>query len=113
MLVLLVIVLTTASFIATGQIPVNLAEAKQTEEASAELPVIMSLKADGSLYIGKMPITLEKVGDALLRYPRTKQIVLSADRGIVLEKFVQVVDEIKRNGFARVSLEVERSEPDA
>jgi biopolymer transport protein ExbD len=113
MLVLLVIVLTTASFIATGQIPVELAEAKQTEKPSSDLPVMMSLKADGSLYIGKTPIQLENVAAALGSYPKTKQIVVSADRSVVLDRFVRVVDEIKRHGYSRVSLEVERSSPKA
>lgn len=113
MLVLLVIVLTTASFIVTGEIPVDLAEAQKTEQPNPELPLIMSLKADGSLYIGKKPVVLEDLGDALNPYPKNKPIVLSADRSIVLEKFVRVVDEIKRNGFPHVSLEVERTEPES
>lgn len=113
MLVLLVIVLTTASFIATGEIPVDLAEARQTEQPSPEPPLIMSLKADGTLYIGKTPLPLHAVGEALSVYPKNQQIVLNADRALVLEKFVQVVDEIKRNGFPHVSLQVERAEPGA
>jgi biopolymer transport protein ExbD len=113
MLVLLVIILTTASFIATGEIPVDLAEAKQTEKPSQEVPLMMSLKADGSLYVGKTPIELDGIGSALSSYPKTKQIVVSADRAVVLETFVRVVDEIKRNGFPRVSLEVERGGPKA
>ncbi|NJD05919.1 MAG: biopolymer transporter ExbD [Methylococcaceae bacterium] len=113
MLVLLVIVLTTASFVVTGEIPVDLAEAKQTEQPSDEIPLMMSLKADGSLYLGKTPITVDNLETVLSPYPKAKQIVLSADRAIVLEKFVQVVDEIKRVGFPHVSLEVERSDPGA
>ena len=112
-LVLLVIVLTTASFIVTGEIPVELAEARQTEQPSDEIPLMMSLKADGSLYLGKTPIAVDSLETVLSPYPKSKQIVLSADRTIVLEKFVQVVDEIKRVGFPHVSLEVERSDPDA
>jgi biopolymer transport protein ExbD len=112
-LVLLVIVLTTASFIVTGEIPVDLAEAKQTDQPSDDIPLMMSLKADGSLFFGKTPISMENLETVLSAYPKTKQIVLSADRAIILEKFVQVVDEIKRVGFPHVSLEVERSDPSA
>lgn len=113
MLVLLVIILTTASFIVTGEVPVDLAEAQQVEQQSAEIPVILSLKADGSLYLGKTQIGLDSVGEALSAYPKTKQVVLSADSAIILEKFVQVVDEIKRNGFPHVSLQVEHTGPGA
>lgn len=111
MLVLLVIVLTTATFIATGEIPVDLAEAKQVEPNSLEVPLIMSLKPDGSLFIGKRPVALKSLGEELGTYPKDKKIVLSADSRTILEKFVRVVDEIKRNGFPHVSLQVELTEP--
>jgi biopolymer transport protein ExbD len=113
MLVLLVIVLTTASFIATGEIPVDLAEARQVEEPKLEVPLILSLKADGSLFLGKSQVGLDSLGEVLSPYPKEKQIVLSADSGIILDKFVRVVDEIKRNGFPHVSLQVEHTEPGA
>ncbi len=113
MLVLLVIVLTTASFIATGEVPVDLAEARQVEKPSPDLPLILSLKADGSLYIGKTQVALDRLEEALGTYPKSKQVVLSADSSIILDKFVRVVDEIKRNGFSHVSLQVEKTEPNA
>lgn len=109
MLVLLTIILTTATFIAQGEIPVDLAVSTQAQQASMEAPLLLSLKADGSLYLGKTPIAMENLPDALGGYARTKLVVLSADRGIMLEKFVTVVDEIKRNGFPNVSLVVERA----
>ena len=111
MLVLLTIVLTTATFIAQGEIPVDLAVASQAEQPSMEAPLIMSLKADGTLYLGKTPIALDNLSDALSGYPKNKLVVLSADRSIMLEKFVMIVDEIKRNGFPNVSLVVERVNP--
>jgi biopolymer transport protein ExbD len=113
MLVLLVIILTTASFIVTGEVPVDLAQAQQVEQSNPEIPLILSLKADGGLYLGKTLIGLDGLGSALSPYPKTKQVVLSADSAIILEKFVRVVDEIKRNGYPRVSLQVEHTEPGA
>lgn len=113
MLVLLTIVLTTATFIATGEVPVDLAVAQQVERPNLEVPLIMSLQADGSLFIGAEPVSLSGLGEALKSYPKNKQIVLSTDRATVLETFVLVVDEIKRQGFPHVSLQVERAEPNA
>jgi biopolymer transport protein ExbD len=108
MLVLLTIVLTTATFIATGEIPVDLAVASQADQPSLESPLVVSLKADGSLYIGKILVDPRNLGDALSAYPKNRPVVLSADRSVVLDTFVQIVDEIKRNGFPNVSLVVER-----
>ena len=50
MLVLLVIVLTTATFISTGQIPIDLAKAKHAA-ATVEKPLVITLKPDGSVYV--------------------------------------------------------------
>ena len=45
MLVLLVIVLTTATFISTGQIPVNLAKAKEVGDRK-DVPIVITLNAE-------------------------------------------------------------------
>jgi len=111
MLVLLVIILTTASFIVTGQVPVDLAEAKEANEPQHEDPILMTLTADGKLFLGETPIAVERLGEALSPYPKERLIVLRADRALVLETFVKVVDGIKHQGFPHVSLEVERAEP--
>ncbi|MEO5864121.1 MAG: biopolymer transporter ExbD, partial [Nitrospiraceae bacterium] len=49
MLVLLVIVLTTATFISSGQIPVNLAKAKEVGSRT-DAPIVLTLTADGALF---------------------------------------------------------------
>jgi biopolymer transport protein ExbD len=48
MLVLLVIVLTTATFITTGQVPVDLAKAKESG-SQKDMPLVITLTADGGL----------------------------------------------------------------
>jgi biopolymer transport protein ExbD len=48
MLVLLVIVLTTATFISTGQVPVNLSKAKEASSRS-ETPIVVTVTGEGGL----------------------------------------------------------------
>ena len=55
MLVLLVIVLTTATFISSGQIPVNLAKAKEVGDHK-EAPLVITLTADGTLFLNDRPV---------------------------------------------------------
>ena len=55
MLVLLVIVLTTATFISTGQIPVDLAKAEEAGDRR-DAPIVITLAADGGLYMNDRPI---------------------------------------------------------
>jgi len=107
MLVLLVIVLTTASFIATGQIPVNLAKAKNSA-ASQDAPVKVTVLTDGSVYLDQRKITLEQLPDALASVSRQLPVIVMADRQIVLEHFVAVVDAFKGLGFEKISLKVDR-----
>jgi biopolymer transport protein ExbD len=108
MLVLLVIVLTTATFITTGQIPVDLAKAKEAGDRK-DVPLVITLTADGRLYMNDRPVTQDGLKGALLPHPRESLVVVRADRVTLLERFVQLVDEVRGLGFQQVSLEVVRS----
>lgn len=107
MLVLLVIVLTTATFISTGQIPVNLAKAKEAGDRK-DVPVVVTLTANGDLFLNDQPIPADGLKTVLLTHPRESLVVVRADKVTVLERFVSVVDEIRGLGFQSVSLEVVR-----
>lgn len=107
MLVLLVIVLTTATFISTGQIPVNLAKAKEAGDRK-DVPVVVTLTANGELFLNDQPIPQDGLKTVLLAHPRESLVVVRADKVTVLERFVAVVDEIRGLGFQSVSLEVVR-----
>ena len=108
MLVLLVIVLTTATFISTGQIPVNLAKAKEAGDRK-DVPIVVTPTANGDLYLNDRPIPSDGLKTVLSPYPRESLVVVRADKVTVLERFVTVVDEIRGLGFQSVSLEVVRS----
>lgn len=108
MLVLLVIVLTTATFISTGQVPVELAKAKEVTDHK-DVPLMITLTADGRLFVNDQPISDNGLSTVLNGHPRESAVVLRADRVTVLERFVGVVDEVRGMGFRQVSLEVLRS----
>ncbi len=55
MLVLLVIVLTTATFITTGQVPVQLAKAKEAGDRK-DVPLVITMTSEGNLFINDTPI---------------------------------------------------------
>jgi biopolymer transport protein ExbD len=108
MLVLLVIVLTTATFISTGQIPVDLAKAKEAGDRQ-DTPLVVTLTSDGQLFMNDQPVGEEGLKTALASQPRQSLVVVRADRVTILEKFVKGVDDIRGMGFQQVSLEVIRS----
>ncbi len=105
MLVLLVIVLTTATFITTGQIPVDLAKAKESGDRR-DAPLVITLTADGRLFMNDQPVSQEGLRIELTPHPRESLVVVRADRVTMLERFVEVVDEVRGLGFRQVSLEV-------
>ena len=107
MLVLLVIVLTTATFISSGQIPVNLAKAKEVGDRK-EAPLVITLTADGALFLNDHPVPEGGLQNALTTEPRASSVIVRADKVTLLERFVSVVDEVRGLGFQQVSLEVIR-----
>lgn len=107
MLVLLVIVLTTATFISSGQIPVNLAKAKEVGDRK-DAPIVITLTAEGALFLNDRAIPEGGLQGALTAEPRELAVVVRADKVTLLERFVAVVDEVRGLGFQQVSLEVIR-----
>ncbi|OQW57205.1 MAG: biopolymer transporter ExbD [Nitrospira sp. ST-bin4] len=107
MLVLLVIVLTTATFISTGQIPVNLAKAKAVSDRK-DVPIIITLTSEGGLFVNDKPVADGELPSTLLAESRESAVLVRADKVTLLEKFVALVDEIRGLGFHQVSLEVIR-----
>lgn len=108
MLVLLVIVLTTATFITTGQVPVELAKAKESGDRK-DVPLVITLTAEGSLFMNDQPVPPDGLQFILNPHPRESSVLVRADRVTVLDRFVAVVDEIRGLGFHQVNLEVVRS----
>ena len=107
MLVLLVIVLTTATFITTGHIPVDLAKAAEAGDRK-DMPLVITLTNEGELYLNEQLVTFEQLKNQLRPQNHSTLVVVRADRKIILDRFVKVVDGVRSLGFRDVSLEVNR-----
>ena len=105
MLVLLTIVLTTATFVVNGRIPVDLAKSGAAAPAQAAT-LVLTMAADRSLYLNDQPVP--DLAIALADQDRATPVLLRADGKLALQDFVSTVDAIKQQGFAKVNLEVER-----
>lgn len=106
MLVMLTIVLTTATFIATGHIPVDLAKGRHVESARAK-PVFVTLTLHKAVYVDDRPAP--DLAAAMAGVDRAAPVVVRADGGLELRAFVELTDRIKGLGFSQVSLEVKRA----
>jgi len=106
MLVLLTIVLTTSSFIASGMISLDLPKAKASEGEILKTQTI-AIDRTGQIYLNSRPVSLEKLKADLGIMNKKVPVLIRADRSIILQNFVSVLDIIKGLEFTRISLQTE------
>jgi len=108
MLVLLVIVLTSASFVSKGTIPVDL------PEASSAAPPVESFKTividkQGDFYFEGKKISFEALKSVVeTLHPKKDALVIKSDAKSQFQNFVKVIDLLKSRGFAKVSIETKQ-----
>jgi biopolymer transport protein ExbD len=111
MLVLLAIVLTTASFISQGLIPVDLPKAEQSEPAKGdEKSLEIAINSQNQLFFDGSLITAEALGSKLDAHPNTTPVLLRVDKVAAFEHFITVVDALKARQFAEVSIQTEHAQ---
>lgn len=104
MLVLLVMVLTTATFIRTGVIPINLPEAKGAAAEHKPGELKLTIQKDGKLMMGeeKRVISLETFEQKVLAGGKEMTVLLYSDKEAAFQNFVGVMDVLKRLGHERL-----------
>ncbi len=109
MLVLLTIVLTTSTFIATGGINVNVPKAPVRENSAVVHPEIIVISRQGEIWLGNRPVAPESLPRLLAPVSRNTPVIIRADRRISLQAFVKVYGILKTSGFKCLSLQTEQS----
>ncbi len=98
MLVLLVMVLTTATFIKQGVIPIDLPEAKATQKEDTKKEVTVYVNAKGEMFYGKEKVNLAQLEEKLSKISKKQTVVLRSDKESKFQDFVSVMDILKRLG---------------
>ena len=106
MLVLLTIVLTTSTFIATGVMPVELPKASRNQEDILKNQTI-EIDREGHIYLNSQPLLLDDLRIVLRSLDKSIPILIRADKNINLQSFVDVLDIVKNLGFKKVGLQTE------
>ena len=107
MLVLLTIVLTTSTFIATGMISVSLPKASQTQVEALKRHII-SIEQNGSIYFNSTRVALEELSMKIKDIDKDTPLLVRADKDVTLQIFVDVLDLINSSGFKKVAIQTER-----
>ena len=103
MLVLLVMVLTTATFIKQGVIPVNLPEAKTKEKQDQnKKETTIYVNAQGEVFLEKNKTDLKTLELKLSQIPKEQTVILRSDKASKFQDFVNVMDILKRLGHEQL-----------
>jgi len=102
MLVLLVMVLTTATFIKQGVIPVNLPEAKAPQKEDVKKEVTVYVNAKGEMFFEKEQVDLKALAEKLSAISKEQTVVLRSDKESRFQDFVSVMDILKKLGHEQL-----------
>jgi biopolymer transport protein ExbD len=104
MLVLLAIVMTTATFIVEGRLNIRLPKAEAQAKAEPMERVEIGIGREGELYLDAAPVELKPLTERLSAVDPQTAIVLRVDAQARFERFVAVVDLLKARGLDRLTI---------
>ncbi|MBP9021358.1 MAG: biopolymer transporter ExbD [Syntrophobacterales bacterium] len=107
MLVLLTIVLTTSTFIATGMISVSLPKSPHGQDEIIKRSVI-TIDRNGTVYFNSNRIGLKELGKIIGELDKDAPVLVRADREIRLQVFVDVLGVLNSRGLKRVAIQTEK-----
>jgi len=96
LLVLLVMVITTATFIKQGILPVELPEAKSAEKKEDKKEIDIYVTKDGKFHLDKTPISEAELEKKIEAFPKDQTVVLRSDKEATFQNFVTVMDLLKK-----------------
>jgi len=104
MLVLLTIVLTTATFVHTNTLPVNLPEAQGEKKPETSNALTIVIDRNGNYYLGRKRMSLIELKEMLKGVGKKTEINIKADKDSKLNSFVKLLDLLRSQGFANISV---------
>ena len=103
-LVLLVIILATATFVTNQSIKVDIpsASSKKNEEKKS---VYISVDKEGKYYYDRDELSLDFIKEKLMKLDPKKDIIsLKMDKSSEFRYFVDIIDILKTKGFENISI---------
>lgn len=104
MLVLLTIVLTTATFIAQGKIKIDIPEAKSTDSSSQKKDLLVTINSEGKIFVDDKEANMRQLGKAIDSLKKTDLVIIKSDKKASFEYFVAVIDLLKEKKHDNVAI---------
>ncbi len=95
MLVLLVMVLTTATFIKQGVIPIDLPNAETADKKDTQKEVTIYINAKGEIFFEKEKVDLGRLEKELSSISKKRTVILKSDKESRFQNFVNVMNILK------------------
>ena len=109
MLVLLAMVLSISTFIAKGEIQINLPKSK-TADVPKEAPEqrIVQVDAMGDFFLDSQKLSFEEFAQAIANLSREQPVLLRVDKDSTFDHFIQVIDLFKANNHENFRIATEK-----
>ncbi|ACA30820.1 TonB system transport protein ExbD [Histophilus somni] len=105
MLVLLAIVLITASFISQGKIQVNVPKASSTVAfKSDDLAKLLTVTEQGEIFFNDKPISVEELEQEIATWDKEQKVTLKVDAKSTFQDFVTLTDIMAKNEIKNVAI---------
>lgn len=110
MLVLLAIVLATASFISQGKIEVNIPQAKNASQVvSSDFKTLITITDNGQYYFEEQPVSLDELELLIADFEPQTAVTLKVDAQSNFQLFVSLTDLLKKANLNQVSVITQQS----
>ena len=104
MLVLLVIVLITATFVAKGIIPVDLPSSQNATKQDNKKNLTITIKANGEILFDKETVLEKDLAVALSKYKADMPVHINCDKEAKFDVFVTLLDILKEKDFKNLGI---------
>ncbi|OOF70390.1 TonB system transport protein ExbD [Rodentibacter caecimuris] len=105
MLVLLAVVLITASFISQGKIQVNVPKASTTVAfKSDDLAKLLTITSNGEFFFNDKPTTSDLLEQEIAGWDKAQKVTLKIDAETKFQDFVSITDILAKNDIKNVSI---------
>lgn len=104
MLVLLAIVLSVSTFIAQGQIKVELPTSSQESTPTESQIITLSVKEEGEIFYDNVAVDMDTLKEHIAELDSKVLLKLEIDKNARFDIFVQIADILKEKGHENVSI---------
>lgn len=109
MLVVLAMVLSISTFIASGQIKVDLPNASSAQPLESKEKLTIIIDQNDNFYLNDTIIDINNLKAKIAATPKQTVVELKSDKGAKFDSFVKIIDILKVNNHQNFSIITEKT----